>query len=85
MSGHTHTLREGHKALYYIDFKNVFAVSGRNPNGDDVRRATALMLIGRLQHSGIPIGCQNPRDSNGPKYCWGSFGSRKQFVDMHNC
>jgi len=58
-------------------------VSGRKTNGNDARRATTRTLIGRQPNSGVSIGGQNPRDNS--KRGWGEFGSRKQFVDMHNC
>jgi len=59
-----------------------FAVVGhRRPSGNDVRRTTAQTL-NLPSHAGAAIGYQQSRDQN--QRCWGAFGSRKQFVDMHS-
>lgn len=62
-------------------FLDSAVVCRRKASGNDVRRATARAL-NLLSHSGDAIGCQDARDKN--ERCWGAFGSRKQFVDMHN-
>ena len=55
----------------------------RNANGNDVKRATTQTPSGHQSNSGASTGCQKSRDKD--KDCWGEFGSRKQFVDIHNC
>ena len=66
----------------YLDIYLFYVYGHRRSSGNDVRRATTRTL-NLPNQGGAAIGCQESRDKNN-KHCWGAFGSRKQFVDMHN-